>query len=108
MLCDPQISCQNPVTKSQVLLALKSTTTAVIHAYQLGLKPSEMKKDVYFDFMQMTKLMEADIVKYELVLTIRDMICYVAPTIIEGEYQTLWANACNKSFSDADCDMDLR
>ena len=36
VLKDHQISCQNAVTKSQLLFALNSTTTLLVHAYRLN------------------------------------------------------------------------
>lgn len=36
------------------------------------------------------------------------MICFVAPTIVQGEYYTFWANSCTKNFEESDQESDLR
>jgi hypothetical protein len=66
VLVDPQISCQNSQTKSQLLFALDQTTTALVHAYSINSDSFKQQKDAYFDLMAMTHLLEKSVINYEL------------------------------------------
>jgi len=94
-LVDPQINCQNEITKSQILMASDTPSTAVIFAYTAPQEAVAQNADNYVDLLSVTNLLVQGVIKYELSISVAKMDLYVAPTYINLDNPTFWINREN-------------
>jgi hypothetical protein len=99
ILEDPQISCQNLLTNSQLLFSLKRPTKVLINTFSVSLESFKRNKELFFDMLAMTSLTNDEVVKYELSVNVENMDCYVAPAVVDTEQVTFWAPSSQASHS---------